>query len=212
MGKKGYGIEKYASAYYGATSTEDSPTMPGLDKFRVDLSKYVPEFLYNERTLHKIYKSQEEQLAVALWQSDDLLKQGFVDTATWSLSDFEEIYGIKTNLNISLEERREIIKAKKRGQGTCTREMIKNVCEAFSGGEVNVLENSGPYKFTIQFVGVKGIPKNMPGLINTINEIKPAHLIYDFKYTYTSWNYLDNKKLTWNNASALKWDELEIYE
>ena len=124
----------------------------------------------------------------------------------------EEEYGIKTNLNISLEERREIIMAKKRGQGTCTREMIKNVCEAFSGGEVNVIENSGPYKFTIQFVGVKGIPKNMPGLINTINEIKPAHLIYDFKYTYTSWNVLDNKKLSWNNASALTWEELEIYE
>ena len=154
MGKKGYGIEKYAGAYYGTTSTEDSPTMPDLDKFRVDLSKYVPEFLYNERTLNKIYKSQEEQLAVVLWQSDDLLKQGFIDTATWSLSVFEEEYGIKTNLNLSLEERREIIKAKKRGQGTCTREMIKNVCEAFSGGEVNVIENSGPYTFTIQFVGV----------------------------------------------------------
>ena len=69
--KKGYGIEKYAGAYYGSTSTQDSPTMPDLDKFRVDLSKYVPEFLYNEKTLNKIYKSQEEQLAVALWQSDE---------------------------------------------------------------------------------------------------------------------------------------------
>lgn len=212
MGKKGYGIEKYASAYYGTTSTEDSPTMPGLDRFKVDLSKYVPQFIYNERTLHKIYKSQEEQLAVALWQSNDLLNQGFIDTATWSLSDLEEEYGIKTNLNISYEERREVLKAKKRGQGTCTIEMIKNVCEAFSGGEVNVIENSGPYKFTIQFVGVKGIPRNMHLLINTINEIKPAHLIYDFKYTYTSWNVLDNKHLSWNNAEALTWEELEIYE
>ena len=210
--KKGYGIEKYAGAYYGTTSTEDSPTMPDLDKFRVDLSKYVPEFLYNEKTLNKIYKSQEEQLAVVLWQSDDLLKQCFIDTATWSLSIIEEEYGIKTNLNMSLEERREIIKAKKRGQGTCTKEMIKNVCEAFSGGEVNVLENTGPYAFTIQFVGVKGIPRNMPGLISTINEIKPAHLVYDFKYTYTTWDYLDSKNLSYKNAEALTWDELEIYD
>ena len=210
--KKGYGIEKYAGAYYGSTSTENSPTMPDLDKFRVDLSKYVPEFLYNEKTLNKIYKSQEEQLAVVLWQSDDLLKQGFIDTATWSLSIIEEEYGIKTNLNMSLEERREIIKAKKRGQGTCTKEMIKNVCEAFSGGECNVIENTGPYAFTIQFVGVKGVPRNMSGLISTINEIKPAHLVYDFKYTYTTWDYLDSKNLSYKNAEALTWDELEIYD
>ena len=210
--KKGYGIEKYAGAYYGSTSTNDSPTMPDLDKFRVDLSKYVPEFLYNEKTLNKIYKSQEEQLAVVLWQSDDLLKQGFIDTATWSLSVFEEEYGIKTNLNLSLEERREIIKAKKRGQGVCSIEMIKNVCEAFSGGEVNVIENSAPYTFTIQFVGVKGIPRNMNGLKETINNIKPAHLLYEFKYTYTTWGYLDSKNITWKNAEALTWDQLEIYE
>ena len=45
-----------------------------------------------------------------------------------------------------------------------------------------------------------------------IDNIKPAHMLYEFKYTYTTWSYLDSKNLTWKNAESLPWDQLEIYE
>ena len=211
MVENSYGKDYYGLSYYGSSSNHDTPTID-LDKHRVDLSKYVPRFIYNEKTLNKIYKAQEYELAFIYWCIDDLLKQRFIDTATWGLSYWEEEYGIKTNLNLTYEERREIVKAKMRGQGICSKEMLKNVCEAFSGGEVNILENTAPYTFTIQFTGVKGIPRNMQGLKEAINDIKPAHMLYDFKYTYTNWDYLDNKNLSFNNAELLTWDELEIYD
>ena len=176
--------------YYGSNSNYDTLTIDDLNKRRVDLSKYVPEFLYNEKTLHKIYKAQEEQLAVALWQSDDLLKQGFIGTATWSLDLWEEQYGIKTNINLSYEERREIVRAKIRGQGMCTIEMLKNVCKSFNGGTVNIIENSAPYTFTIEFIDTKGIPKNIEKLKEVINEIKPAHLLVDYKFKYNTVGYI----------------------
>lgn len=203
-GQSKYGVSKYAA---------NIPTQDEILKnYPVDLSKYVPQDIYNGNVFNKIYKSQEYQLGVLYWQIDDLLKQCFIDTATWGLVYWEEEYGITTNLNYSYEERREVVKAKKRGQGTCTKSLIKNVAEAFSGGECNVIENTAPYTFTIQFVGIKGIPKNMQGLINVIDEIKPAHLIYDFKYTYTSWDYLDSKNLTCNDAEKITWDDIEIYD
>ncbi|MDU5167449.1 MAG: YmfQ family protein [Haemophilus parainfluenzae] len=183
-----------------------------LKNYPFDLSKYVPLFIYNGGIFNRMYKAQEYQLSYLAMQTDDLLKQGFVDTATWGLTAWEEEFGIATNLDYSYEERREVIKAKKRGQGTCTKSLIKNVAEAFSGGECRIIENTAPYTFTIQFVGVKGIPKNMDGLKQAINDIKPAHLVYDFKYTYTSWEYLDSKNLSWENAEALTFEELEIYE
>ena len=52
----------------------------------------------------------------------------------------------------------------------------------------------------------------MQGLINAIDEIKPAHLIYEFKYTYTSWNYLDSKNLPYNNADKITWNDIEIFD
>lgn len=203
----------YGTSLYGTSKySEDTPSTEDLENYSVDLSKYVPDFIYNASVFNKIYKSQEYQLGVMYWQIDDLLKQCFIDTATWGLIYWEEEYGITTNLNYSYEERREVIKAKKRGQGTCTVALVKNVAESFSGGECNVIENTGPYEFTIQFIGVKGIPKNMANLINAIDDIKPAHLVYNFKYTYTSWDYLDSKNLSYNNAEKITWDDLEIYD
>lgn len=176
--------------YYGSDSNYDTLTIDDLNKRRVDLSKYIPEFLYNERTLHKIYKAQEEQLAVALWQSEDLLNQCFIGTATWSLDLWEEQYGIETNLNLSYEERREIVRAKIRGQGMCTIEMLKNVCKSFNGGTVKIIENTASYTFTIQFVDTKGIPKNIEKLKAVINEIKPAHLLVNYQFKYNTVGYI----------------------
>lgn len=177
------------------------------------LKPYIPnKELYNVNIFKDIYRSHEVELYVLYYCLKDLLEQTNIDTATWGLEGWEKVYGIVTNLNYSHEERREVIKARKRGQGTCTTAMIKNVAEAFSGGECRVIENTAPYTFTIQFIGVKGIPKNMDGLKGAINDIKPAHLVYDFKYTYTSWEYLDSKNLPWKDAEALTWEELEIYE
>ncbi|WP_455793587.1 YmfQ family protein [Clostridium butyricum] len=204
-----YGLAKYGTLRYGADLTLEEEL---LKNYPFDLSKYVPLFIYNGGIFNRMYKAQEYQLSYLAMQTNDLLKQGFVDTATWGLTAWEEEFGIATNLDYSYEERREVIKAKKRGQGTCTKSLIKNVAEAFSGGECRVIENTAPYTFTIQFVGVKGIPKNMDGLKQAINDIKPAHLVYDFKYTYTSWEYLDSKNLSWENAEALTFEELEIYE
>ena len=52
----------------------------------------------------------------------------------------------------------------------------------------------------------------MQGLKDAVDNIKPAHMLYDFKYTYTSWDYLDSKNLSYNNAENIKWDDLEIID
>ena len=205
-----YGNEKYGVNEYGYNIEDIINNIP--EDCPHYLKPYIPSFIYKAKTFSDIYRSQEYELYILYYQLSDLLKQLFVDTATWGLTSWEEEYGIKTNLNLSYEERREIVKAKRRGQGTCTVELLKNVAEAFSGGEVNIIENTAPYTFTIQFVGVKGIPRNMQGLKEAINDIKPAHMLYDFKYTYTNWNYLDSKNLSYNNAELLTWDEIEIYD
>lgn len=204
-----YGLSKYGIANYA----ESIPTEEDISKdYVADLSKYVPKFIYNGEIFHETYKAQEYELGLLYWEIEDILKQCFIDSATWGLVYWEKEYGIPTNLYLSYEERREVVKAKMRGSGTCTIELIKSVSEAFSGGEVNVTENTAPYTFTVQFVGVKGIPRNMAGLKEAIDNIKPAHMLCEFKYTYTSWMYLDSKNLTWKNAESLTWDNLEIYE
>lgn len=203
-----YGTNKYGLVKYA----ENVPNSEEIRKYFIDLKQYVPSFISEIIEMETIYDVQGTELGGLLYYLNDIFKQFFIDTATWGLVYWENEYGLETNLTMSYEERREVIKAKKRGQGTTTKEMIKNVAEAFSGGEVNIIEDNANYSFIVQFVGIKGIPKNMQIFKNMLEDIKPAHLAYSFKYTYTVWNVLKEKNLTWSNSKVKTWDELKVYE
>lgn len=201
-----YGINNYGVIKY----TENSPNEEDVKKYKIDLNKYVPEYLRDIKELKAIYDAQGAELGSFNYYLDDFKKQFSVITATWGLSFWEEEFGVETNLNLGYEDRREVILAKIRGQGITTKEMIKEVAKSFTGGDVNIIEDNEKSKFIVQFIGIKGIPKNLEGFKNMIEDIKPAHLEYELKYTYTEWNEL--KSLSWNNAKLKTWNEIKIYE
>ena len=90
--------------------------------------------------------------------------------------------------------------------------MIKNTAEAFSGGEVDIIENFNDYSFIVKFVGVKGIPKNLALFKQMLEEIKPAHLNYELEFTYNTWDMIMSKNPKWNEVSNKTWLELMSYE
>lgn len=145
---------------------------------------------------------------------DETIDECFINTASALLSRYEEIYGIQVDVNKSDEFRRERIRAKIRGIGTVTKQMIIDTASSFSNGEVEVVEDPANYSFKIKFVGVRGIPANMADLTLTIEEIKPAHLAFTFEYTYITWNEFDNYNKTFDTWDMLNltWDEFEIYK
>ena len=202
-----YGTSKYGLVNYCINTI----TADEINKYKIDLTKYVPTFISEISEMKAIYDVQGTELGSLLYYSKDLLNQFFINTATWGLIYWEDEYGIDTNLDMNYEDRRTVLKAKKRGQGTTTKEMIKNVAESFSGGEVNIIENNANYSFIVKFIGIKGIPKNMEAFKNMLEDIKPAHLGYVFEYTYTVWNVLKEKNLTWISSEVKTWDELKVY-
>ncbi|HWQ41086.1 MAG TPA: YmfQ family protein [Desulfosporosinus sp.] len=175
-----------------------------------NLMRYLPEYYQNILEMKKFQETASEEMGLLLFSIDDVLKQCFVDTATWGLDHWESELGLMTEPTKPIERRREQINAKIRGSGTTTKHMIVDTASAFSGGEVDVIEYPAECRFEVQFIGVKGIPLNMPGFIAMIEQIKPAHLAYSFKYSYTWWDSL--KDLTWNSVHAVTWNELKVYE
>lgn len=119
------------------------------------------------------------------------LEQFFVDSATYGLDKWEKMLGISKNNN-DVQTRRENIKAKMRSRGTTTVSVIKNICEAYSNGIVEIIVNHSDYSFVIDFVGTIGIPKAFAELDKTIEEIKPAHLAHSYKFNYNTHSNLAN--------------------
>ena len=165
----------------------------------MELIDYLPNFYHNSEEVKNIQASIEVEHSLLQDKIVDLLDQLFVNTATWGLEYWEKYLGLDIDRNETLENRRSRIMTRLRGQGTVTKEMLKNVCSSFSGGEVEIIEISNEYRFVIKFIGTIGIPKNMSYLSKSIDEIKPAHLSYTFEYTFNTYEVL--KRYTHNQLS-----------
>lgn len=136
---------------------------------------------------------------------ESTLNQFYVDSATYGLDCWEKMLGISKNI-FSIQTRRENIKAKMRSRGTTNIEVIKNICEAYSNGIVEIIVNHSDYSFVVDFVGSIGIPQAFEELDKTINEIKPCHLAHSYKF-----NYITNKQLkdyTHSQLSAYTHEQL----
>ena len=156
----------------------------------MSLINKLPSFYEND-----IIKSIQDALGVETNSInnivDDTLNQFFVDSATWGLGSWESMLGIDKN-TFDYQIRRENIKAKMRSRGTTTISVIKNICEAYSYGEVEIIVNHLDYSFIIDFVGSIGVPKAFLELDKTIEEIKPCHLAHSYKFNYNTYSDLSN--------------------
>lgn len=199
-----YGERIYGIGYYGSISLDDN-----AQDYFTDLMQYLPEYYQNVKEVKDLQENLGHEVGQLRYALEDTVNQCFISTATWGLGRWEKLFGLQTDRSKSYIRRREILMAKLRGSGTTTKEMIKNVAIAFSGGEVAIQEYPREHRFVVQFIGIKGIPQNMAGLINAIDEIKPAHLAYTFKYAYTVWQQID---ITWGQAREKTWGDLRIYE
>lgn len=150
----------------------------------MNLVNKLPPFYANLYT-EPIQNSLSEEIEFVNSSVTDTLNQFFVEDATYGLALWENLLGIKKN-NLDISTRRENIKAKMRTRGTSTIATIKNICEAYSNGQVEINVIHDEYRFEIAFVGSIGIPASFDELDKTINNIKPCHLAHSYKFTYNT--------------------------
>lgn len=151
----------------------------------MNLIEYLPLYYRTIAEIIVLQKTIQEELETANLKLDDLMKQFFIQTASWSLPIWEQSFGLpvgddKTNY----QERRENIISKLRSYGTTTKEMIIRVGNAFTNGGVTIKEYNEQYRFEVIFTNTLGIPKNMEIFKQTIEVIKPAHLTYDIVFKF----------------------------
>jgi uncharacterized protein YmfQ (DUF2313 family) len=180
----------------------------------MDLMDLLPPIYEDNATMEELQTILTAKINSIITNTAATVDECFITTASALLSRYEKIYGCTVDVSKSDDSRREVLKAKIRGIGTVTKQMIIDTAAAYSNGAVEVIENNSNYSFVVKFTGTLGIPANMTGLTNTLNEIKPAHLAFSFEYTYMTWAQLESYNHAWSEweAKNLTWDALTVYK
>jgi len=98
----------------------DTPDFQLLRNTKVDLSRYLPAFLFRDTAFGDAlntlsYEHELQRLTLA-----DAAKQAFVQTATWGLDDWEEFVGLEHAQVDTVQTRRNKILIKLVGTGSVT--------------------------------------------------------------------------------------------
>lgn len=174
-----------------------------------NLIELYPDHLQN-KTISEILKVEQEQLELEEKAIDNLIREFFIDTATFSLDTWAKFAGIEDDPLLDLDIRRSNITAALKSKETTTIEVIKSIAESYSNGTCEVVEDYANYKFTVKFTGTVGVPSRIDEIRKIIDKVKPAHLAYDFEFKYRTWGDIKRLGKTWNDWKKLgkTWKDL----
>jgi len=143
----------------------------------VDVMRYLPQFLAEERSVQDALSREHENLRLRI---ADVARQFFIETATWGLSSWERIYAVNPPAGADYALRRALVKAKMLGTGVMTVETIKHLCNAFldkQDAEIDELPEPGTF-----YLITHSRMDYLNELIKVLSEMSPAHLVFGFRF------------------------------
>ena len=126
------------------------------------------------------------------------------------LAEWENALEIDVPENSTVEERRNVIVAKIRGQNKFNVSNIKSIVKTFTGGDAEVTVADG-------VISVKVLPPNNGQLYNQsalVWELKnkiPAHMQLNIERYYSTWGDVKNNETSWQSIRSgyTNWDALK---
>lgn len=171
----------------------------------------LPQRLRDSPETEAVSSAMSEVSQALLDIARDFYKQFYVPTATWSLPEFERLYGVDAPAGATVEERRTAIITKMCAAGTANAALVESMAKAITGYDCKVTENFSEYTFSLRFYGDKAgfISIDAAVLKNAVAVVAPAHL--EFIIEPITWHDLETAGLTWAMLEEQfdSWMELE---
>jgi uncharacterized protein YmfQ (DUF2313 family) len=129
--------------------------------------------------MRNILKAQEAQLDKALEKQNGTIADMYPSQAIHP-ERWEDEYAVDKTGN--LEQRRKNIMAKRRGMGTVTLEMVRDIVEAYADGEITMSEDNDDSMMHIEIVSATTTISDADRMEKQLYETIPAHM--DFRYAF----------------------------
>lgn len=147
----------------------------------VHLARYLPKFLMRDAELRDALENSSTEHELLRLMQQDIARQFFVKTATWGLSAWERVLALTPPGTADFDERRRSILLKIQSRQTSTITFMARLASYFfpDGTKVEIEERNEQYAFRVI---CDAISCDYPGLIEAIEEYKPAHLSFALDY------------------------------
>lgn len=176
---------------------------------KADMISYLNKLYRSDLWVNQLFNAAGVEMDNIGDLLDEINAQMFFDTATEDgLKVYEKDLGITTNTDLSLADRCSAVSAKWRMGGATNLALIQLIADSWHNGAVEVTFVSG--KIHVQFVSIYGIPTDLDGLKDAIEQIKPAHLAIYYTFKYVVWK--DVKQYTWGQVKNMNKTWLQLRE
>lgn len=174
---------------------------------------YYPPVIQSVLEFRAIIESEYPQINALNIESENVLSNAYLTTmGEHRISQWEKVLNIVPIAGSSVDDRRETILARIRGQGKLNSELINSIVNTFTGGTANSwIKNS------VLYIEITPPPTNKQYLFaNVEQELKhkiPAHLNYKVSRNYFSWNEIKDNCATWQdvNDNFDNWEEVYLF-
>ncbi len=144
------------------------------------LSKDVPPFVAQMREIAELFLAEQPELDKMEADIADLLRQFYIKSATWSLDQWEDEFGIERNTSLTLMQRRARVLAKLNSNPPATVRMLENlVFQILTANAVTIVEHPSQYSFDI-YVNSDYLIDTFEIADEAVRLARPAHLSYKF--------------------------------
>ena len=157
-----------------------------------ELTQYVPKRYWGNDEVQKlIYEKLTDRLNWLEGIFEEIVNNAYIkDMNEEALTRIEKEFKIKSDSEMTLEERKEYLLSILRGIGVTNIERLKIIAKSYDCGDIEVIQNYSSYSIIIKFVSVKGIPKRVNDLKKAIEKVIPCHLGVSYEFIYNTVHYL----------------------
>jgi hypothetical protein len=184
-----------------------------LELYRERMIGYYPQVIQSILEFRAIVDGEYPEIKALSDANEQALNDAYLSTmGEERIKQWESVLGITPLDGSTVEDRREVIIARIRGQGKLNTALINKIVNTFTGGTANSwIEDS------VLYIEITPPPENKSYRFENVEqELKlkvPAHLGIQVKRNYYTWEEICNTNLDWQSVKDTfgKWEDVLLF-
>ena len=181
--------------------------------YKERMNSYYPEVIRSISEFQAIINTEYPEIQTLSDERESVLNDAYLTTMGEDrILQWEKILEIKPLEDSTIDDRRDTVIARIRGQGKLNTELINIIVNTFTGGSANSwIADSTLY------VEITPSPTNkqyrFENVEQEIAKKVPAHLRFNISRNYYTWGEIKSSNGTWNdvNTNFSKWEDVLLF-